>query len=175
MKNKQVCYWRNKKLAKQILKMAKLDQQVRKAYEKNSSLIKKVKAVDKTNLLKMKKIIKKFGWPTVSLVGKKASHLAWLLVQHADDDVEFQESCLRLMKRAVEDAGVLKTEIAFLTDRILVNKGKPQIYGTQFYKNKAGKFGPRPIRNIETIDERRKSVGLGNFKIYKKKMEKAMI
>lgn len=172
MKNKQICYWRNKKLANQILEMAKLDQQVRKAYGKNPSLAKKMKVIDTANLLKMKKIIRKFGWPTVSLVGKKASHLAWLLVQHADNDVEFQESCLKLMKKAVKDNEALKTEIAFLTDRILVNKGKPQIYGTQFYKDKRGKLGPRLIRDIKALDTRRKKMGLENFKLYQKRLKK---
>lgn len=164
---------KNKKLAMQILEMVKIDQRVRKAYEKNLSLAKKMKAVDRANFLKMKKIIRKFGWPTVSLVGRKASRLAWLLIQHADNDVRFQGSCLRLMRRTVKDKdnGGLKTAIAFLTDRVLVNKGKPQIYGTQFYKDKTGKLGPISIKNVKTLNARRKKMGLEDFKLYKERME----
>lgn len=70
--------------------------------------------------------------------------MAWLLIQHADSDVEFQQYCLELMEREVESGGVAKSDVAFLTDRILVNKGKPQLYGTQFYESK-GKLIPMSI------------------------------
>lgn len=42
----------------------------------------------------MKKIVKKHGWPGISLVGKKASVGAWLLAQHADRDLRFQKNVL---------------------------------------------------------------------------------
>lgn len=64
-------------------------------------------------------------------------------------------------------------EWAYLTDRILVNIGKPQTYGTQFYKNPNGKLIPRPIKNTNLLEKRRKAVGLGSFKLYKKQMEKS--
>jgi hypothetical protein len=65
-----------------------------------------------------------------------------------DHDVKFQEYCLNLMKNA-SDGDVLKKQIAYLTDRILVNTGKKQLYGTQFYLNKKGVYGPRPIKDLE--------------------------
>lgn len=49
------------------------------------------KKIDKKNTLKIKKIIERYDWPTINLVGKKASKNAWLLVQHADHDVKFQK------------------------------------------------------------------------------------
>jgi len=162
----------NKKLARIILQMVKLDQKVRKAYEKNSSLLKKMEEIDRSNLTKMKQVVEKFGWPTLTLVGKKASYSAWLLVQHADNDVRFQERCLRLMQQAAKKNEVSKTNIAFLTDRVLVNRGKPQIYGTQFYKNKNGKLVPRPIRNIKAVDKEREKMSLESFELYQKRIRK---
>lgn len=161
---------KNKKLAKEILRMAKLDQGIRKAYVKAPRLIKKVKEVDRRNLTKMKRIIEEHGWPTITLVGNKASRMAWLIVQHADSDVKFQEYCLGLMREAAKDEQVLKTNIAYLVDRILVNKGKPQIYGTQFYKNKKGELAPRPIKNMKILDKLRKKMGLESFKLYKNEL-----
>lgn len=134
----------NRTLAQEILGMARLDQSVRKLGKETSH-------VDQKNLVRMKQIIADFGWPTISLVGKKASHMAWLLVQHADTDLKFQKHCLGLMKKAVKKKEVQLPNIAYLTDRVLVNQGKSQIYGTQFYK---------PIRDRQNLDTRRASMGL---------------
>ena len=119
----------------------------------------------------MKQIVRKFSWPTISMVGKKGSHLAWLLVQHADSDVKFQEYCLKLMKNMAKENDVSKANIAFLTDRILVNKGQSQLYGTQFYKDEIGKLVPRLIRNVKALDTRRKKMSLENFELYQERLK----
>lgn len=160
-----------RKIAQEIIQMALLDQKVRKAYELKPAYLKKMREIDELNLTKVKKIVKQIGWPTISLVGKKASHFAWLLIQHADIDVEFQQYCLELMKKEVENGEVTKTDIAYLTDRILVNKGKPQLYGTQFY-DRERELIPREILDISNLNKRRKSMGLEPFEIYKKKLIK---
>lgn len=92
----------NKKLAQEILQMARLDQKTRKSIIKYASTWKKVQEIDRANLVKLKRIVSRFGWPTITLVGKRASRMAWLLVQHADSDVKFQEQCLELMKKEKE-------------------------------------------------------------------------
>lgn len=157
-----------RKIAQEVIQMALLDQKVRKAYEQQTCL-KKMRETDRLNLRKMRKIVKQIGWPTISKVGKEASHFAWLLVQHADNNVEFQQYCLELMRKEAESGNVTKTDIAFLTDRILVNRGRTQIYGTQFYESKE-KLIPRPIRNIDKLDERRKRMGLEPFEDYENKI-----
>lgn len=162
---------KNKKLAKKILEMARLDQKVRKIYAKNRLNVEEVKKIDRINLVKMKKIVKEVGWPTISLVGKRVSHLAWLLVQHADGDIKFQEYCLKRMKEAAKRNDVAMANIAYLTDRILVNKGKPQLYGTQFYRNENGRLVPKAIKEFENLDKRRSEMGLEPFKIYKKSLK----
>lgn len=161
---------KNKHLAEEIVQMAKLDQKIRKEYTKKPSLYSKLKTIDKSNLIKMKGIVKKFNWPGVDLVGKKASHLAWLLVQHADSDVDFQEYCLKLMINAAKKNDVPKPNIAFLTDRILVNKGKSQLYGTQFYKDKTGTLIPRPIQDVKNLNKRRKNMDLEDYNHYQNKV-----
>jgi len=119
----------------------------------------------------MKEIVKKFGWPTIQLVGKRASSLAWLLVQHADYDLKFQKHCLRLMKKEAKRGNVLWENVAYLTDRVSVNSGKPQLYGTQFYESR-GKLIPRLIKNIGRLNEGRKEAGFEPFEKYKKKLIK---
>jgi len=118
----------------------------------------------------MKKIVRELGWPTIQKVGKKASYNAWLLVQHADQNLKFQEKCLSLMIKEQENnfKSINKKNIAYLIDRILVHKNKKQIYGTQFYRDKKGKLIPRPIKNKNELENLRKSVGLEPFSEYKK-------
>ena len=145
--------------------MARKDQEMRKSEVFDPS-------VDIKNTGLLKKIIRQSGWPTTSLVGKKASNNAWLIAQHADCDLKFQKLCLKLIKKAVLPKNVDTKNVAYLTDRILVSLGKKQIYGTQFYKDEFGKLVPRPIKEIEALDKRRRNMNLGTFENYKKKMEK---
>ncbi|PCI18997.1 hypothetical protein COB64_04490 [Candidatus Wolfebacteria bacterium] len=85
----------NDSLGKEIIQMVEKDQHMRKSGNWDTS-------VDKKNTQRMKEIIDEYGWPTKSMVGWHAANKAWLLVQHADHDVEFQKKCLKLMKEAVE-------------------------------------------------------------------------
>lgn len=155
------------KLKKEINGMVIADQKMRQRAEKTGIWNKKI---DKENTKTLKKIIKKYGWLTVPVVGKKTSHNLWLLVQHSDHDVAFQEKCLGLMKRIYESnqSDILKQDIAFLTDRINVSRHKPQIFGTQFYLNKQDILVPQSIKNKKDLDKRRKKYGLPSFESYLK-------
>lgn len=113
--------------------------------------------IDPKHTARMKEIVEQIGWPTISKVGEKASTDAWILVQHADRDIEFQKYCLSLMKQ--ESVGEVSLhDIAYLEDRVRVNSGQPQLYGTQFrWENN------KPLQNIEdpeNVDQRRAEMGL---------------
>lgn len=159
MKNRK-----NKKLAQDILAMVHRDQDMRKRGKWDVS-------VDKRNTKRLKEIIRKYGLPTISLVGKTAADGAWLLAQHADLDVKFQKRILALMENAVVRKEADKKHLAYLTDRILVNTGQPQLYGTQFFTNKNGVLGPHPIRDAARLAMRRKKSGLELFSLYAKRLQ----
>jgi len=86
----------NKQLKIKILKMVEIDQKMRSGLKKGGKWENKI---DVKNTREMKKIVKKYGWPDIDLVGEEGSNGAWLLVQHADLDVEFQKKCLKLIKK----------------------------------------------------------------------------
>jgi len=113
----------------------------------------------------MKKIITKYGWPTISKVGELASNEAWLLVQHCDHDIKFQKSCLKILKKEVGAGEVSIKNVAYLDDRVRMNSGKPQLYGTQIIRN-IKNVRPYRILNPEKVDERRKRIGLTLLKDY---------
>ena len=150
----QESYVQFPEIASEIDAMAKVDQDMREHADDGSW----DDSVDLRNTERMREIVAQIGWPTISKIGEQSSSHAWLLVQHADRNVEFQEQCLALMKQ--EPAGeVARRNIAMLDDRIHVNRGIPQVYGTQFTQIK-GKHVPRPIEDEEHVDERRKQMGM---------------
>jgi hypothetical protein len=77
----------------------KLDPAVAATY---IALRKKEQEVDRDNLVWIKKVVAKHGWPGKSLVGPAAAGNAFLIVQHAVSDHEFMESCLRKMEAAAK-------------------------------------------------------------------------
>ncbi len=124
------------------------------------------KKIDLANTQSLKRIIKTHGFPTRSLVGEEAFHGVWLLVQHADHDIVFQKYVLELLIALADQNEADKPDVAFLTDRVLVNSGEAQIFGTQFFINSHGEFKPRPIANSSELDVRRSAYGLEPFHEY---------
>jgi len=149
-----------KRIAQKLLEMRDRDQEMRKSGNWDEK-------IDKENAEKLREIIKEIGWPTISKVGEEASSAAWLIAQHADHDLEFQIECLEMLKNQNEGE-VLKKNIAYLEDRVRVAQGKPQIYGTQFYKNEKGELVPRPIEDEENLEKRWQETNMGwpTFKDY---------
>jgi len=157
----------------ELLEMKRIDQAIRSMDHAVADADKPVhgtdmSGVDVRNTARMKEIVAQYGWPTSSMVGEEGATAAWLLVQHADHDPQFQRNCLELMKQ-VPAGEVSKADVAYLTDRVLVNEGKNQLYGTQFWSPN-GKMEPRPIEDEANLDKRRKEVGLSLFAEYAKHM-----
>jgi hypothetical protein len=144
-------------IASELEEMAKVDQDMREKAIKDQNFWDA--GVDKRNTERMKEIIAQIGWPTRSKVGERGMKDAWLLVQHADHDIEFQKQCLELMKAESSDEVGL-SNIAYLTDRIRCNEGQSQLYGSQF-KEVDGKFVMKPVEDEEHLEQRRKEMGLG--------------
>lgn len=114
---------------------------------------------DRERTERLTEIIDEFGWPTRSLVGTDGATAAWVIAQHSDQDVEFQERALDLMREAVADDEADSTELAYLEDRVATNRGEPQIYGTQI-GCVDGEAVPGPIADEANVDERRADAGL---------------
>lgn len=106
------------------------------------------------NAARLKEIIREYGWPGNSLVGRHGARAAWLIAQHADFDLPFQQQCLKLIEGAHLLGDVDGHDLAYLTDRVAEAERKPQVYGTQ---GSRAAFTPE---EEAVIDERRRAVGL---------------
>lgn len=116
---------------------------------------------DSLNTFQVRKIFQKYGFPNFDLVGETGSNKFWYLIQHQDNFPSLQDSILTLMKIEVDKGKASPTDYAYLIDRVKVNTGQLQIYGTQMLLNSTStSYEPKPIIEIEKLDERRKSVGL---------------
>jgi hypothetical protein len=122
---------------------------------------------DRENRDWLKTIVERHGWPGKGLVGTDGAHAAWLLVQHAD--LDFQRDCLRRMEQC-PDGEVATIDLAYLTDRVRLAEGKPQIYGTQI-EIKEGRWQPSRVEDPANLDRRRKEIGLPPIAEYLKQAE----
>jgi len=158
----------NEFFSKVIDKMAEIDQVSRNNVMNNMGRKQMIYShivylIDAVNGFRIKELIKKFGYPTKAKIGEASLRNFWLLIQHQDFDLDLQEKCLRNCDFAPKNK-------AYLTDRILINSGKKQLYGTQFHKDKNGILKPLPIQDPKNIDKRRKRAGLESLEKYAKQM-----
>jgi hypothetical protein len=135
------------------------------AVERAPDAISAVRAIDKANAARLKEIVNHIGWPTRQLVGLKATQAAYMVIQHAGHDVDFQNDCLSMMVDLVEQGELPASYVALLTDRIRVFSNQPQVFGTQMRmaRNELGVMVPTPtvpIEDPENLDERRALMGM---------------
>lgn len=139
-------------------------QELKKTYTDDSDLVKsaseKMKKIDLESVDIVAKIIDKYGWLGKDKIGKEANETLFLGIQHIDDLV-VQSKYLPTIKDAVKKGNAEPWHLAFLTDRILMNQGKKQVYGTQkiITKNPETSY-IIPLENPEKVDELRKEIGL---------------
>ena len=109
--------------------------------------------------------MQKYSWFTISEWGKAADGNAWLLVQHADHDREFQQDILAKLEKLYPIGETRPDHYAYLYDRVATAFQDPakrtlQRYGTQGKCIGPGKWEPFPIEDPDQVDARRASVGL---------------
>ncbi|MFB9411625.1 DUF6624 domain-containing protein [Dactylosporangium matsuzakiense] len=111
-------------------------------------------------------ILDEHGWPTADLVGPEAARRAWLIAQHADRQLHVQRRALALLSEAVGAGRADPAQLAMLHDRVSVNEGRPQRYGTQIAGVVDGAPVPWPCEDPDRMDERRARVGLDPFAVH---------
>lgn len=157
-------------LRTELLALAAADQALRQGpFPLGGEAALEAMAAERARAARIAEIMDATGWPGSSLVGEDGSSAAWLLVQHADHDIELQERALVLLEQAVAAGEAAAVNAAYLTDRVCVNRGGRQIYGTQFHGSGAS-FGPLPIHDRVRLDKRRAGVGLEPFADYERRM-----
>ena len=158
-----VCH--NPALRDELLTMSDEDQNVRAELATDGSLFDgyhpRMELVHRRNATRITAILDRYGWPGRSQVGTDGAHAAWLIVQHAIGEPALQRRALELMRTAAAKGEASLRELAMLEDRIRVNEGRQQRYGTQYDWDAQGEMSPLPLEDPDHVDERRRAVGLG--------------
>ena len=121
----------------------------------------------------LEKIVKQFNYPGFEQVGEKSANNFWLLVQHADAHPDFQRQVLRLMLPEVKRKNASPVNYAYLADRVAINSGQPEEYGTQVtYTGYVGEdfskviASPASLRDPKNVDKRRAAIGMEPLQKY---------
>lgn len=141
---------------------------VAKKYGKNSTeierLTQKIIIQDNINLSKVEGILKN-GWVSKEVIGPQGCATLFLVIQHAN--LKTQEKYLPLIKNAVKNNDLKKSDLAFLIDRIAIYKGKKQVYGTQLQIDpKSGKPYILPLISPKNVNQRRRKMDLPPIEVY---------
>jgi len=173
-------------IAKKLQHMVDIDQHMRKFYMSAphdrqytkeeqeyffSQFSHRFQGLDRQNTADLKSLLKTYSWFTISQFGKKCDNNAWLLVQHADHDREFQKEILAKLEKLYPTGETRPQNYAYLYDRLATawqdpNNRQPQRYGTQGRCIAPGKWEPFPIEDADNVDTRRAEVGLAPLAEY---------
>lgn len=163
---------------KKLTHMVAVDQDIRKVFmnapagltpDEMQYAFQQVSAVmlawDAQTSADLKQILAIHSWIKISVFGAQADSDAWLIVQHADHDPEFQASVLSRLEALYPQGETSARNYAYLFDRVAVSfhdttKRRPQRYGTQGTCVGPGKWEPFEIEDPAHVDVRRATVGL---------------
>lgn len=123
-------------------------------------------AADKASQRWLKQWMAHRAWPRNSVEGERAAHAAWLVAQHADQDVALQKAVLAAMEPLLANKDVDATDYAYLYDRVAVNEGRPQRYASQGRCIGPGQWRPLPMEDEANIESRRAAINLGALAEY---------
>jgi hypothetical protein len=135
------------------------DQKIRREH----SLIKNAKE-DHRNQELVISIIEKCGMPTLQEVNQEQMNAIWLGLQHTES--KYRIKYFPLIEKAVKNGDLSKEQYALMKDRIRMDEGKPQIYGSQIENGKL-----YDLENPETVNERRREMGLEPIEDYLKRFD----
>ena len=119
----------------------------------------KLDETDSTNLASVSRILDTYGWP--SGLSDDANKAIFLVIDHSD--LKTMNKYIGLFRDAVEKGYLSMNDLVTMEDRMLMNAGKPQKYGTQAYSLvEDGKtvIYIWPVEDPGKLDALRKSVGL---------------
>jgi len=134
-------------------------------FGKNSKQYQRYWSLNNLNALKVLSdidgIIKKFGYPGKTLVGKEYA-LVFSVI--SSTSIQYKEKYYDVITDAADKGELDWEDVAFFVDKVKVAKKEKQIYGTQ-YQIKENNILYYPIEDKFKLNERRRKVGLEEMNI----------
>ena len=114
-------------------------------------------------------ILKEFGWPTKKLVGDDGAAAAFFLLRNTSSPT-MQAALLPVIIAATSAGEISLRDFAFYIDRLRLNAGLKQLFGTQA-TIRDGFLMMFPIENEAVVDARRKQYQLPPLAEYQRTLE----
>ncbi|MCA6366407.1 MAG: hypothetical protein IM631_21440 [Cytophagales bacterium] len=132
------------------------------------SLNREILTQDSTSLIQVIQVIESYGWLSKKQVGATANQALFITIQHADSKII--EKYFPLLQNSALSNDSNLADMALMEDRILIDKGLPQKYGTQYKFDDAKKrFVFYELSNLKSVNKARRSVGLERIQKYSKR------
>ncbi|NJB70521.1 hypothetical protein GGR42_000983 [Saonia flava] len=126
-----------------------------------------------THQKRIEEVFNEFGFVGYDVVGKEGSSNFWVMVQHSDHNPEFQKEVLKKMKVEVDKGNTDSRNYGLLVDRVKLNTGQAQVYGTQVsYNMEVCQAFPKNLGDSINVNKRRKEIGLEPLENYLNDMAK---
>jgi hypothetical protein len=153
-------------LRRELLAMEEEDRRVRQELADNGELggpyVPRMEAVHVKNAAQLRELIAAHGWPAEDIAGEDGAKAAWFIAQHAIGEPQFQRAALGLLQSCVAEGRTPAWHAAYLEDRISMQEGRPQRFGTQWMDSPDdGRVRPWRLAEPDRVNELRASVGLG--------------
>ena len=120
---------------------------------------------DEDNLNWLKSRVARAGWFDIANYGVAADQAAWLMVQHADGDPEYQAYIVSVLAPKANSGETNSQNFAYLSDRVSVRAGAPQAYGTQMECVDGEWLAPNIESPSADLDTRRARMGLPPYRV----------
>jgi hypothetical protein len=132
------------------------------ANRNNAMVRQRALQIDADNVAWLFKLARKQGFPSAAQVGEWGVRHAWLLAQHADLQPTFQAALLPEIQQRHADGELNGLTLSRFVDRVLVAKGQPQRYGTQFTPEAwaTPNFGLPDAQSVREVDQHRHELGI---------------
>lgn len=111
-------------------------------------------------------LLEKCGWPQKAIVGEKGMTAVFLVIQHASKAL--REKYFPIITASAEKGELGLPAVAMMEDRMLMENGKKQKYGTQLISYNNGPLQLHPIEDEANVNRRRSAMGMGTIEEYLK-------
>jgi len=127
-----------------------------------------LEGVERANAERLSAWMTACGWPRRSVEGVQAARAAWLIAQQRGADLAFQRQVVRQLELAVLDGEAAAMHLAAAADRLAVQEGRPQRYGTQLRQVAGCGWDYYLLDDLARVEARRKRLGLPALEDHKR-------
>lgn len=132
------------------------------------ALVHKQDSLDAINVKRVAAILDSMRYPKRKDYGDSAGLATFFVIQHSD--IKYQQKYLPLFEQAAKNGEIAWKNVVYMIDRVRLEMGQKQLYGTQIQPVKDAVTGYltdkaviAPIEDEENVNARRAKVGLGTI------------